>query len=56
MYKISVPPERASDAITWASKNIEYGKFDVQFEPSNWQYIFEFNNSQSATLFTLKFA
>ena len=52
MYKICIPAERSYDAITWAAQTFD-NKFNVEIA-SNWNYIFEFKDSQSASLFALK--
>ena len=52
MYKICIPAERSYDAVTWAAQTFD-NKFNLTIG-NNWDYIFEFKDSQSASLFALK--
>jgi hypothetical protein len=52
MYKISIPTSKAYDAIRWAKGQFE--NFGVQHQfPAN-RYEFEFDNSEDATIFALR--
>jgi len=52
MYKISIPVDRAYDAIRWAKGHFKYFGVQHQF-PAN-RYEFEFDNSDDATFFALR--
>lgn len=54
MNKISVPVNRAYNAIEWASQQFGSSGFNVQHQfPAN-QYEFTFKRPEQATLFALK--
>lgn len=52
MYKICISAEKSYDAISWAAKNFN-NNFNIELD-HNWNYVFEFKDSQSASLFALK--
>ena len=52
MYKISIPTNKAYDAIRWAKGHFKY--FDVQHQfPAN-RYEFGFDNPDDASFFALR--
>lgn len=53
MYKINISADHASAAITWATKHAK-DNYELEFNFVSSRYTFEFNDSEIAMMFALK--